>query len=255
MRLQSFPDDPSRRRVVLVLTQHDIEKSAYENGAARALQDEETYVVQFPVAASDDQPLALRNITDSGLATPGRMLVQSPYDPNTYEDASLAAKRFAMDKHMHFSMLCQHLGAKEVLVKQIELKTQTGKSKLDLTAERHGVSAEVGITNEDLDSLRNELSLRQEFHGGSANIDAAEQLLRRTSLLADPGMKTLLELRRDGDNPLKTHEISLSLSSESRKRLEVAARLKIPQFVRLTADYQRVCEEQHEYKLTVVVRF
>ena len=39
------------------------------------------------------------------------MLVQSPYDPDTYEDASLAPQRFALAKLMYFSMLCMHLGA------------------------------------------------------------------------------------------------------------------------------------------------
>jgi len=251
----SFPSDPSRRRAVLVLQEHDIEKCAYEQGTAQALLDDEAYVLPFPVRTQGEFPVALQNIVRAGLARPGNMLVQSPYDVDSYEEASLAPQRFALAKHCYFSMLCMHLGAKEVVVEQIDLRTRSGKSSLDLKAKKVVAGAELSGHTEDLEKFRAEMNLRDEFEGGPANVAEAERLLRRTGLWGDPNMRTLFEMRRDGANQIKTRTLVLSLSSEAKSNLNVVARLKVPAFVTLSADYQRIVNEQQEYTLTVVVKF
>lgn len=250
-----FPNDPSSRKAVLVLQDHDIEKCAYVPGAAQALLDEEAYILQFPLRIQGDFPIALQNIVDAGLARPGNILVQSPYDIDSYEEAALAPQRFALAKHMYFSTLCMHLGAKEVVVEQVDLRTRSGKSTLDVKGERHGASAQVSIEAEELEKFRAQMHLRDEFEGGPADVGAAERLLRRTGLLADPNMRTLVEMRRVGANQLKTRKLVLSLSSETKNNLNVVARLKVPAFVNLSAEYDRVVKEQQDYTLTVVVRF
>jgi hypothetical protein len=255
MATGSFPSDPSSRKAVLVLQEHDIEKCAYEPGAAQALLDEEAYVLQFPLRTQGEIPVALQNIVDAGLARPGNMLVQSPYDIDSYEEAALAPQRFALAKHMYFSTLCMHLGAKEVVVEQIDLRTRSGKSTLDVKGERLGASAQVSVETEELEKFRAQMHLRDEFEGGPADVAAAERLLRRTGLLADPNMRTLVEMRRDGANQLKTRKLVLSLSSEAKSNLNVVGRLKVPAFVKLSAEYDRVVKEQQDYTLTVVVKF
>lgn len=257
MAIGSFPDDPNSRKAVLVLQQHDLEKCAYEPGAAQSLLDEEAYVLQFPVRTQGGVSTALRNIIDAGLARPGTILVQSPFDPDVYEEAFLAPQRFALAKHMHFSTLCMHLGAKEVSVEQIDLRTRTGKTSIDVKGDRPGagVQASAKAEAEELERFRAQMSLLDEFTGGPPDVDAAERLLRRTGLLADPNMRTLLEMRRDGANQLRTRKLVLSLSSEARSNLNVVGRLKVPAFVRLSAEYDRVVKEQQDYTLTIVVRF
>ncbi len=255
MATGSFPNDPSSRKVVLVLQEHDIERCAYEPDAGRALLDDETYVLQFPLRNQGDYPVALQNIVDAKLARPGTILVQSPYDSNSYEDASLAPQRFALTKHIYFSTLCMHLGAKEVVVEQIELRTRLGKSTLNVEGERLGASMHVGVVDEELEKYRAQMHLRDEFEGGPADITAAERLLKQTGLLADPNMRMLVEMRRDGTNQLKTRKLVISLLSEAKSNLNVVGRLKVPAFVHLSAEYDRVLKEQHDYTLTVVVRF
>lgn len=250
-----FPDDPGNRRAVLVLREHDIEKCAYEPGAAQALLDEEAYVLPFPIRMQGAVPLALRNILDGGFARPGNILVQSPYNVDAYEEAALAPERFALAKHMYFSKLCMLLGAKEVVVEQIELRTRSGKSALNVKGERPEGSAQVTVEREELDKFRAQMHLRDQFEGGPADIVAAEQLLRQTGLLADPKMQALVEMRRDHANRLKMRELVLSLSSEAKSNLNVVGRLKVPTFVRLSAEYDRGVKEQHDYTLTAVVRF
>lgn len=255
MATGSFTPDASGRKAVLVLTRHDIERCAYEPGAALALLDEETTVIQFPLRVEAQAPLALRNIHDAGLAQPGRLLVQSPFDPDTYEDVSDAAQRFALAKHMYFSTLCMHLGAKEVSVEQIDLRTRTGKTSVDVKGDRLGAGGGVSVQSEELERFRAQMHLHDEFAGGPPDVEAAERLLRRTGLWADANMRTLIEMRRDGTNQLKTRTLVLSLSSEAKSNLKVAARLKVPTFIKLSADRDRVVSEQHEYTLTVTVKF
>jgi len=255
MTTGSFPNDPSNRKAVLVLQEHDIEKCGYELGAAQALLDEEAYILQFPLRTQEEPPVALKNIVDAGLARPGNILVQSPYDVDCYEEATLAPQRFALAKHMYFSTLCMHLGAKEVVVEQIDLHTRSGKSTLDVTGARFGASAQVSVEAEELEKFRAHMHLRDEFEGGPSDVTAAERLLRRTGLLADPNMRTLFEMRRDSANQLKSRKLVLSLSSEAKSNLNVVGRLKIPEFIELTTEYDRVVREQQDYTLTILVKF
>ncbi len=255
MATGSFPDDPGSRKAILVLQQHDLERCAYEPGAAQSLLDEEAYVLQFPVRPHGELSMALRNVMDGGLARPGTVLVQSPFDPDSYEEASLAPQRFALAKHMYFSILCMHLGAKSVSVEQIDLRTHSGKTSVDMKGERLGAGVQVTVEAEELERFRAQMNLHDEFAGGSPDIAAADQLLRRTGLLADPNMRTLLEMRRGGANQLLSRKLVLNLSSEAKSNLNVVGRLKIPSFVKLSAEYDQVIKEQHDYTLTVFVKF
>ena len=64
------------------------------------------------------QQRLVQDLVDSGLVRPGAVLIQSPFDKNTYENSMQAVERFALEKHLHFSTLCMYLGAREVTVEQ-----------------------------------------------------------------------------------------------------------------------------------------
>lgn len=255
MPQESFPMDPSRRRVVLVLNKHDIDKCRYEPGAALALANPETYVLQFPITESGCSHTAIQRIVGSGLASPGSVLVQSPFDRDYYENATLAPQRFALAKHLRFSELCMLLGAKEVSVEQIVLRKCSGKTTFDVSAERTGGKARLTVENEDFSQFRSSMHLQDEFQGGRPNIEAAESLLEQAGLGSDNNMRSLVQMRRDESNQLMKRRLVLNLSSEAQSNLNVVGRLKIPAFVQLSAEYDRVIKEQHEYALTVLVRF
>jgi len=250
-----FPSDPAKRRAILILQQHDVEKCFYEQGAAKALLDDEVHILQLPARPEGEISTALQNILDAGLARQGTMLVQSPYDPDTYEEASLAPQRYALAKHMLFSTFCMRLGAKEVIVDQVDLRTKTGKATLDVKGERLGSSAQLTVENEELEKFRAQMNLRDEFTGGPPDLGGAEQLLRRTGLWADSGMRSLLEMRSDGSNQLLTRKLVLSLSNDAKSNLKVVGRLKIPAFIKLSAEYDRVVHEKYDFTVTVIVRF
>lgn len=255
MTTGSFPLDPHRRKVILVLSEHDLERCAYEPHAAQALLDEETYVLPFPPKTDESSPDPLQNIVAAGLARPGAVLVQSPYEPDSYVEVTLATQRFALEKHMYFSLLCNLLGAKEVKVEQVDLRTRNGKTSLNTEAGRKMIGADLAIESEELDRFRAALELHDQFAGGAPDLAAAEDLLRRTGLRSDISMSSLLDMRRNPNNSVISRKLTFSLSSEAKSNLHVVGRLKLPAFVTVSSDYTKVVKEDHEYTLTVVVRF
>jgi hypothetical protein len=238
-----------------VLQQYEVEKCRYEEGTADVLLDEEVYILPFPLSTQPKVPAALQNIIDAGLARPGGILVQSPYEPDRYENAESAAQRFALAKHMYFSILCRHLGAKEVSVEQINLRTRTGTTTFDLKTEALDGSTQATVENEELETFRMQMHLRDEFTGGPPDLAKAEEMLRLRGLWADPNMQALLEMRRDNENQLLSRKLVLSLSSEAKNSLKIVGRLKVPGFVNLSVDFGRIVKEQYDYTLTVFVRF
>jgi hypothetical protein len=251
----AFPDDPGSRKAVVVLSDFEIEKCGYAPGAAKILLDDEAYVVRYPVELGDSPPRALENIIDANLLRKGAVLVQSPFDSDTYEDAELAPQRFALAKHMYFSTFCMLLGARGVEVDQLDLRTRTSRSSIDFKAERMGAGGEVDVVHEDLARFRAEMSLCDKFAGGDPDLQAAEGLLRRTHLWSDANMRTLLEMRGTMSNRLLERKLVLSLSSEAKSNLSVSARLNLPTIVDVSGGYERAISEEQEYSLTVVVRF
>ena len=256
MLLNGFPQDPSQRRAILVLQEHDVEKCAYTPDAAEALLDPETCVLSFPIRVSEGAHPAVGGILGARIGQPGALLVQSPFDQDKYEEASVAPERFALTKHMIFSELCMYLGATEVIVEQVDLRTSTGTTSLDLTADSKKVfRASAEMVHESLERFRSELQLRDVFAGAPPDLEAAQSLLRTTGLERDPNMASLLAMRRSRANRIKERKIRLSLSNEANENLRVAAKVGIPAFVKVKSNYERIRKEVFEYNLTLTVRF
>jgi len=251
----TFPTDPSRRKAILVLSEHDVERCAYEPGVARELMIDETYVLQAPLREQQGCTPALQRLIDARLIQAGTLLIQNPYDCDSYEEATLAPQRFALAKHMYFSMICMHLGAKEVVVDQIHVHTGSSVLTIEAQAERAGSTGQVDGKHEELEKLRAQMHLRDVFEGGAADIEAAEHLLRQTGLSTDLNIRTLIEMRRGGGNRLKSRKLVLNLSSEAKSHLALAGRIKVPAFVKLSTELDRVVKNKDDFTLTVTVNF
>jgi len=254
MSIGRFPLNANERRVILVLNEHDIEKCVLEPKAGRILIDDEAHILQYPLSDEEDIP-ALRNIIDANLVRPGAMLIQSPYDADVYEDAENATMQFSLAKQMYFSTICMHLGAKEVIVEQVDRRTNSGKVSLKVEGERLGIGGQATVEDTELEIFRSLMSTKDEFKGGNPDIAAAECLLRRTRLIYNPNMRSLVEMRRCNSNQIVARKITLNLSSEAKTNLKIAGRIGVPEFINLSADYRKKIEETCEYTLTVEVRF
>ena len=254
MSTNSFPLDPSKRRVILILDEYAIETCGYTPNAGHIFNDNEAYVLPYPTCPQEDIP-ALHNIIDANLLHPDAMLIQSPYDTDIYENAENAAQKFGVAKHIYFSNLCMHLGAKEVNVEQITLKTHSGKVSCTVQGERMGVGVGGTIETEELEKLRSQMSYRDRFAGGIPNVKAAEALLRQTGLLGDANMRSLLDMRRSSSNQIIARKIELNISSEAKNNLRIAGRIGVPNTIKLSAECRRNIEEAHEYTLILEVIF
>lgn len=247
----TWPEEPHRRKTVLVLNQTDIDALNFKEGGADLLLNDEVYILHSSLKESN--PVA-QDLIDSGLARPGAVLIQSPFDKNRYENSQQAVERFALDKHLLFSALCSLLGAREVTVERIERKNTEGKETVSFRGSSFIGSTGAETENEDLASFCGKLTLHDKFQGGSPDVPAAEEHLRKSGLLGDTDMRSLIDLRRNPNNPLTSRDINLNMTSEVKSNFKVLANLDLF-FLSLEAGYDRQVREQTEFILRVKVDF
>lgn len=259
MTTESFPTNPANRRVIVVLQKQVLDRCAYEKDAGRILVDEETYVLAYPVPESSSQDPVLQSIVRGGRARPNMVLIQSPFDPTVYVEASEASEQFALAKHFYFSAVCSLLGAKEVVVEQIECRQRSESQSLVVTIGNPSTnSGEAKGKSDAFEKFRTNISLHDEFEGGAPNPEAARSLMNRAGLANDLNIQGLYEMRAGGTNTLKSRKFIINLSSEAQSNLEVAARVHslIPSFlVEMKAKYAKIVKDLREYNLTVKVKF
>lgn len=250
-----FPSDPTARKAILILGRHDFERCEYDPAGAETLTDDEIFVLSYPVQVGSDTPDNLKSILRHNSARPGELLVQSPFDVNEYAPVAVASERFALEKHMNVSKLCQLLGAKSFRVEQIDLRTSSGSASFDLKASKSAFSATGNVRREDLETFKNQMTIDMIFQGAPPDINAADALLRQTGLWSDPKLRALVDMRRSQANALLSHKIVISLSSEIQSNLQVVARAKIPSFVSIAADYNNALVNRNEYTITTDLTF
>jgi hypothetical protein len=252
MTTGAFPDDPSARRAVVVLEQHEIENCS-RKGDTQILMDPQTHVLVYPIT-DDDVGSALTNILDAGLNRPGTVLIQSPFDLDEYVDAAEASQQFALAKHTLFSNFCQLLGATRVSITQMDIITNGSLTTIMVDGGRRYAAAEGSLEKTANDSLCSRLSLVDEYKGDKPNVEEAEKLLRSSRLGGDPNMKSLLQARKAAGNPLTKRTLTLNLSTEADKNLKVVGRLQLP-LAAFGAEYASAVKQTKEYTLTVEVWF
>ena len=249
----AWPDEPHRRKTVLVLNQQDIDALRFEEGGADLLLNEEVYIL--PSSLQESNPV-VQDLIDNGLVQPGAVLIQSPFDKNIYENSIQAVERFALAKYLHFSTLCMNLGAREVTVEQIELNNTEDRKIFSLQG---GLSmkgtGDIKIEDKEVASFYDKLTLHDKFQGGSPDVQAAKEHLKRTGLSGDDAMSSLIDLRRNPNNLLTSRELRLNMTSEVKRNFNVLANLKMPAYLSLEAGYDRHVCEQTEFTLTVKVDF
>lgn len=249
----TLPDEPSRRKIMMVLKPEDIEALRFDKDGPDLLLNEEVHILSSQPSKPD---LDVQRLIDQGLVKSGAVLVQNPFDKSLYQDKSEAVEQFALDKYLHFSTLCGLLGAREVETKQIRQK----KRKRETTLSVEGGVPEVGVEgsrdSKELESFRSQLTLKDEFEGGEPDTEAAAELLQRTGLSGDPNMSGLLRIFQGQKIRIKSRTLELSLTTEVNRNLKVLANLKVPKFLAsLEADYDSKVQEQTDYTLNISVKF
>lgn len=244
--------DLVHRKLIVGLTQDEFERCEYDSEGRELLSNPEVLVQPFPVQSSNDTLLELQR---NGQLRPGVMLVQSPFDDGVYADITDAEDSFAARKYMLFSAVCMLLGAKEVRVERITLKDEKGEVDLSVGGERLGVAGDAGVSYERVENLRSKLSLVDKFDGGEPDVAAAESLMKRARLMQDPNLLSLLEMARIGSNRILSRNLTVNLSSEVNKRMELAVNVGVPKAFSGTVAMELKNHKKVEYRVSVAVDF
>ncbi|NJN24020.1 MAG: hypothetical protein HC810_06000 [Acaryochloridaceae cyanobacterium RL_2_7] len=122
MTLDEVPS--KKRKAILVVSPHELDRLEYTPEGSELLLSEQIHLLVPSYVTTSDLE---EKLDGSGLLEPGTLLIQSPYDTSDYVMLDKASSTFALTKYLHFTTLCGLLGAREVTVEQIEVKTLTGK--------------------------------------------------------------------------------------------------------------------------------
>ena len=253
-----IPEDPERRRALVVLENHDVEECDLDSKGRRFLDSAEVHVLVWP-CRGDLGPLK-RTLGARELLRPGSVLIQSPFDVESYVIESEAIERFSLVKYTAYSRIYAALGARVVEVVQIERQSGSVRTSLRLDGELPIVGgAKVAGAVEELKRMEASLSLRDKFVGKSPNIAQAERLLADYRLRGDGVIVSLIDQHRDSHNPIREREVRTNLVAETRTNLEIVGSLELPSFLELSSSVggavNRVRSDIREFSLTLRVTF
>ena len=242
-----------RRRIVMVLERKDIVALQYEEGCDDFLNNGELFLLD---PQTDQTAPAVRILFSRELVVPGATLVQSPFDPDAYEEVSKAADQFAIVKFHCFSQFCALLGARKVRVEEIQEQAKAEHNRRRGGAKNGGTGsrARTGSDKKDLDRFRRQYSLKDEFEGGRPNLDEARGFLRTTGLSNDQVMLWLLNTVRS-ENKITSRELEFDMSIETQKYFDIMAKINVPKFLGLQADIYKKSRVRRQLRWTVSVEF
>lgn len=253
-----LPVDHGSRRAIIILRESDLRECKY-NGTPeerRFLFDDEAKVLSYPLKAEAYMSQPLQNLQDADLLRPGLVLVQSPYDRDTYVELDQAVETFAIEKIQHFSMLCQLLGAEEVVVEQIQVKSDDKSKVIQVKGNASLVTAETKLADQQGEELSRKLSVNTRFGGGKPDPKAAEKYLRDHQLWNDTVMRGLVVQCAYQQNRVSDQSVTINLSNESKRTLSVVSKLNLPvSKIGISASYVGDSKSREEYSLTLSVKF
>ncbi|WP_124187488.1 hypothetical protein [Pseudomonas aeruginosa] len=258
MSESEFPAFHGARRAIVVLKKNDIRlvRNDPTFEGREFLYDDEAFVLEYPPNEDElGQSKALENIVYSDLARPGAVLVQSPYEKDSYVEIERAAEVFAIEKIHHFSRLCQLLGANFVETEQVEIKREGQSKAYDAKGNIGPLKGDGKMAMSEDQSLTRKFTISTVMDGREADIAAAENFLRSKSLMGDRVMRSLVEQRADSTNPVREQRVTISLSSETKSTFSIVGRLNLPSKFGVSAGYKSVATRDEEYSLTLLVKF
>lgn len=228
----------------------------------------DTKIISLPLRDGADIA-ALSRVVDVSEIRPGSVLVKPGYS-----DQFVAVDSFSEDlvlrKYGLFVQLCHALGAKTVSVKGItdveleERSKMATAARLKVTGFVAGGSAELesheSILNDDL--RKSIMEIRTEAHGGTADIEAAENLIAQYSLHKDSLFTDLVNMCKLTKNRLSRHELNLDFSKDVKKVFDSSIQAKVDvmgKFYGGGIDFERTrnafAKNRTATKLSIIVEF
>ena len=242
-----------RFSIILVLDESEIKRLEYDEVGKYLFANPDILIVS---RTYDTKDRFLKNLTKRGLLNHRTVLLKSPYDDVSFQELTEAHLAFALEKSTYFSLFCNHLGAKEVIVEQIENSSKSGRVVYNVEADTVEVKGKIEGEDEQIDIFKSKLSLHDVFAGGEPQISKAEALLEKYKLLGDPSMLSLLEIQRSKTSPISSRKLSLDLSRESKHLFSIAGNVKIPVLLsEFQGSLKKITQQSTDFVLTITVKF
>jgi hypothetical protein len=255
MNYDHIPQEPEKRRVILVLSRLGLQQLKQSSSSDLAARDSflSDQICLLDLSSIKDNSLS-EKLRGSGLLNSGSVLIQSPYDPSAYTNISEASYTFAKAKCVLFATFCGLLAARKVSVKHVEIQTNSNISKISGNA---GVSAGKGSVEAKKiaeEKMRKEISIVREYGQTEPKLDKALEYMSKYQWLSDDHINSLFDLR-DAGIPIQKETYRLSITRESRTNLDIAFSLSIPTQVGLKVDISQVKEESFDFSAEFEVEF
>lgn len=255
--IASIPIQPEQRRLILVLDTTGWDTLIRQGDREGLLLNPSVTVLKL---SNNHTPSELeRDLRHKRLLEPGAVLGQSPYETENYwriEDAKVKA---SLQKHTYFVQFCQALGARRVQVTEIHQSCRDANLTIALAASQSGVTAAPGFENEELKRFKSELNLNATFSGWKRrkrDSRSARALLALKHLDQDHEFSRLLEMSADHENPIKSFEFNLGLSSEVSQVTSLFLELSVPAYIdSLIGGIRRKVNELSDFSVTGTVDF
>ncbi|MCF6508710.1 hypothetical protein E9549_15040 [Blastococcus sp. MG754426] len=242
------------RKLVMVLNRAGLDRCSYDDDGAELLRTPGLWLVSDSPTDEQLQDPLIAGLDHAGLLVAGNVLVQMPYDPDSYETADEAQQRAAERKHLIFTKLCQLLGARHVHLEVVETQSDKGEARVDLTGSARGVTGKGHVEKKTAEALAASMRLDDRYVGGATDIEAAEALLEKHRLTSEPQMRSLVDARASS-NQLHSRKYTVDLSRESSRQLQAAAQLKVPKFLTVGASALSASTSTLKYRATYEVAF
>lgn len=255
--LVTHPVPPEERRSVVIMTSNDLRAARRNSDLVDLIDDPEVAFVSLGGAGG--RPDWIRDLLrDQDLLRPGTIAIQSPYNPDRYVTADAALVELSVEKFLTLTHLSQLLGAREVKFSDVRAEQRKSDSSANVQAQ----SLVTKVSSEGTRAIESEVSQKltgvHRFGGGDPDIGAARELLRRTRLMNDPQLTSLIQLR-DGANPVTSQTLTISGTREAASNMTAAlrvaggpARLKLAGF---STDLANQWSSRIEVEVTTEITF
>jgi len=250
-----LPEDPRERKAIILLRDVDIVLSYNMEW----IKSPNITVLEYPFDSDSSilETELYKSLEKANLIESGAILSQSPYNLDTYADATKFEDLIysnALNKCDLFTKLCRKLGATKFSGIHFESEQNTMSNELGGNVGYKIAEASVQM-NRDLENrLSQELKLEDTYDGDpNPNIEEAKQFLTDNHIFHDKVFTSLLEART-GSGKIKSRKISFSMISESMQSLKIIGGIKLA-FFNADGSYANKIHTLKDIKISLNIEF
>ena len=244
-------ENAQNRKAIVVLgpSNYELAKISEKN---KYFKNDEIAIIDL----SDDrlkENRIYKKLYDDGLLSNGNVLLQDPYYWDIYSIAQTPDNLIgnnAITKYGLFATFCGLLGAKDVEIKQINVKNSEGEITAEGKFNNLGCKIKGNIDQNRVEDISNKLEIHRSFKNKGIDLKKAEQLLETCHLKND---KCFLEVLYAYDR-YEHFGTSINLTAESNSVLKIAAEITLPTW-NLTAEFQNKLKTKEIIDINVSIDF